>query len=246
MILLGDILNLCLDSICCIYQVELNGGCLISAFDLVWVTFRISVICYPLELKKKGHIFCELFLKYFKDCDLMPTRYLILFNHAEKMYQHHTVIAYLQTSVWYTSQLVDRDKGQGPLSQGNWLTVIHFKSLFSFFAGNLFSIFHIFILFVHQKQWSEKNVKMPLKLKKMFGKPFKKLFHRHCVKKTITSVDEEDTVDERTIERVRRKLTCKKVGITRIKHCWLFQNALKTFIFNLKYQYSTLILFWVV
>lgn len=55
---------------------------------------------------------------------------------------------------------------------------------------------------------------MPLKIKKMFRKPFKKLFHRHCVKKTITSVDEEDTVDERTIERVRRKLTCKKVGIT--------------------------------
>lgn len=52
---------------------------------------------------------------------------------------------------------------------------------------------------------------MPLKIKKMFGKPFKKLFHRHCGKKTITSVDEEDTVDERTIEKVRRKLTCKKL-----------------------------------
>lgn len=48
----------------------------------------------------------------------MPTKDLILFNHAEKMYQHHTVIAYLQTSVWYTSQLVDRDKGKGPISQG--------------------------------------------------------------------------------------------------------------------------------
>lgn len=53
---------------------------------------------------------------------------------------------------------------------------------------------------------------MPLKIKKMFRKPFKKLFHRHCGKKTITSVDEDDTVDERTIEKVRRKLTCKKVG----------------------------------
>lgn len=52
---------------------------------------------------------------------------------------------------------------------------------------------------------------MPLNLRKKIGKPFKKLFHRHCVKKPIASVDEEDTVDERTIEKVRRKLTCKKV-----------------------------------
>lgn len=80
----------------------------------------------------------------------MPTRDLILFNHAEKMYQHHTVIAYLQTSVWYTSQLVDRDKGHDPISQGNRFTVAHFKSLFHSLVI-FFSIFHIFILFVHQK-----------------------------------------------------------------------------------------------
>lgn len=74
---------------------------------------------------------------------------------------------------------------------------------------------------------------MPLKIKKMFGKPFKKLFHRHCGKKTITSVDEEDTVDERTIEKVRRKLTCKKVGNNRIKNHWHFQNVLRL---NLTYN----------
>lgn len=158
-----------------------------------------------------------------RTCDLMPTRDLILFNHAEKMYQHHTVIAYLQTSVWYTSQLVDRDKGHGPISQGNWLTVAHFKSLFH---SLLIFFFYLSYFYTFCTPKSSDLRKMPLKIKKMFRKPFKKLFHRHCVKKNVTSVDEEDTVDERTIERVRRKLTCKKVGITWIKHCWHFQNAL--------------------
>lgn len=225
MILLGDILNLCLDSICYIFQVELDGGCLISAFDLVWVTFRISVICCPLELQKKRPIYIvNCFWNISRTCDLMPTRDLILFNHAEKMYQHHTVIAYLQTSVWYTSQLVDRDKGHDPISQGNWLTVPHFKSLFH---SLLIFFFYLSYFYTFCTPKSSDLRKMPLKIKKMFRKPFKKLFHRHCVKKNVTSVDEEDTVDERTIERVRRKLTCKKVGITWIKLCWHFQNALR-------------------
>lgn len=159
-----------------------------------------------------------------RTCDLMPTRDLILFNHAEKMYQHHTVIAYLQTSVWYTSQLVDRDKGHDPISQGNWLTVPHFKSLFH---SLLIFFFYLSYFYTFCTPKSSDLRKMPLKIKKMFRKPFKKLFHRHCVKKNVTSVDEEDTVDERTIERVRRKLTCKKVGITWIKLCWHFQNALR-------------------
>lgn len=53
---------------------------------------------------------------------------------------------------------------------------------------------------------------MFLKIKKMFRKFFKKLFYRYCGKKIITFVDEEDIVDERIIEKVRRKLICKKVG----------------------------------
>lgn len=52
---------------------------------------------------------------------------------------------------------------------------------------------------------------MPLKLGKTLQKPFK-LFHKHCVKKTDSSDDEEDSVDDKTIEKVRKKLTCKKVG----------------------------------
>jgi hypothetical protein len=51
---------------------------------------------------------------------------------------------------------------------------------------------------------------MPLKHGKTLLKPFK-LFHKHCVKKTDSVVNEEDSVDEKTIEKVRRKLTCKKV-----------------------------------
>lgn len=188
---------------------------------------NLQNFCYLLSSwtpKKKRPIYIvNCFWNISRTCDLMPTRDLILFNHAEKMYQHHTVIAYLQTSVWYTSQLVDRDKGHGPISQGNWLNVAHFKSLFHSVLETFFFLSY-FYTFCTPK--SSDLRKMPLKIKKMFRKPFKKLFHRHCVKKNVTSVDEEDTVDERTIERVRRKLTCKKVGITWIKHCWHFQNAL--------------------
>lgn len=116
---------------------------------------NLQNFCYLLSSwtpKKKRPIYIvNCFWNISRTCDLMPTRDLILFNHAEKMYQHHTVIAYLQTSVWYTSQLVDRDKGHDPISQGNWLTVPHFKSLFHSLLIFFFSIFHIFILFVHQK-----------------------------------------------------------------------------------------------
>lgn len=116
--------------------------------------------------QKDTHKYCELFLFFFpnisRTSDLMPTKDLILFNHAEKMYQHHTVIAYLQTSVWYTSQLVDRDKGKGPISQGYWLTVTHWN-LFHSLPEIFFSIFYIFILFVHQKQWVKRSLKYAFK-----------------------------------------------------------------------------------
>lgn len=141
MILLGDILNLCLDSVLWYFPGRTGWG----MFDIVfWSCLRnlqnFSNLLSSWTPPKKTPINIVnwfFFSNISRTCDLMPTKDLILFNHAEKMYQHHTVIAYLQTSVWYTSQLVDRDKGKGPISQGYWLTVTHWN-LFSFFAGKFF------------------------------------------------------------------------------------------------------------
>lgn len=162
MILLGDILNLCLDSILQYFPGRTGWG----MFDIgFWFCLRnlqnfSNLLSFWTSPKKTpiNIVNWFFFSNISRTCDLMPTKDLILFNHAEKMYQHHTVIAYLQTSVWYTSQLVDRDKGKGPISQGYWLTVTH-SSLFHSLLEIFFSIFYIFIHFVHWKQW----VKRPLK-----------------------------------------------------------------------------------
>lgn len=166
MILLGDILNLCLDSVLWYFPGRTGWG----MFDIgFWSCLRnlqnLSNLLSSWTSPKKTpiNIVNWFFFPYIsRTCDLMPTKDLILFNHAEKMYQHHTVIAYLQTSVWYTSQLVDRDKGKGPISQGYWLTVTPWN-LFHSLPEIFFSIFYIFILFVHQKQWVKRSLKYAFK-----------------------------------------------------------------------------------
>lgn len=155
MILLGDILNLCLDSVLWYFPGRTGWG----MFDIgFWSCLRnlqnFSNLLSSWTSPKKTPINIVnwfFFSNISRTCDLMPTKDLILFNHAEKMYQHHTVIAYLQTSVWYTSQLVDRDKGLGPISlQGYWLTVTHWN-LFSFFAGKFFFYLLYFYTFCTPK-----------------------------------------------------------------------------------------------